>query len=87
MSYNAKNYTEQGGARTVIGGEIDIVTGGALKIAGVAVTKTAAQLNELPIVEQTAVGDIAADAVDAAQNTKINAILAALRAANIIADA
>ena len=28
------NYNEQGGARTVIGGEIDIVAGGALKVAG-----------------------------------------------------
>ena len=31
---NVSNYKEQGGARTVIGGEIDIVSGGALKIAG-----------------------------------------------------
>lgn len=29
-----KNYTEQGGERSVIGGELDIVTGGLLKIAG-----------------------------------------------------
>jgi hypothetical protein len=34
MTANVSNYTEQGGARTVIGGEIDIVSGGALKIAG-----------------------------------------------------
>ena len=87
MSYNVKNYGEQGGARTVIGGEIDIVTGGALKIAGTAITKTATQINALPVVEQAAIEDIAGNAVDAAQNTKINAILAALRLANIIADA
>jgi hypothetical protein len=37
---NVANYNEQGGARTVIGGEIDIVSGGALKIAGA--DKTAA---------------------------------------------
>jgi hypothetical protein len=54
MSYNTSNYTEQGGARTVIGGsldvasggEIDIESGGALKIAGTAVSATAAELNE-----------------------------------------
>ena len=34
MSANVPNYTEQGGARTVIGGELDIVAGGALKVAG-----------------------------------------------------
>ena len=34
MTANVSNYNEQGGARTVIGGEIDIVSGGALKVAG-----------------------------------------------------
>jgi hypothetical protein len=33
-SADVLNYNEQGGARTVIGGEIDIVSGGALKVAG-----------------------------------------------------
>lgn len=45
MSYNVKNYIEQGAERTVIGGEIDIT--GALKLDGVEVTATAAQLNKL----------------------------------------
>lgn len=31
MSYNTKNYTEQGGARTVIGGEIEILAGAKIK--------------------------------------------------------
>lgn len=31
---NTPNHTEPGGARTVIGGEIDIISGGALKVAG-----------------------------------------------------
>lgn len=39
------NYTEQGGAKTVIGGEIDVT--GTLKKASVAVTATAAELNAL----------------------------------------
>ncbi len=43
MSYNTSNYTEQGGARTVIGGEIDVT--GDLKIDAVAVTATADELN------------------------------------------
>ena len=93
-----KNYTEQGGARTVIGGEIDVITGGAVKIAGTAITKTAAEINALPIVEQDAEADAKADyttgdldieaeiiAAINATNTKINAILAKLVLANIIA--
>lgn len=35
-AFNTLNYSEQGGARQVIGGEIDIVAGGALKMSGVA---------------------------------------------------
>lgn len=35
MSYNTKNYTEQGGEKTVIGGELAIITGG--KITGLPV--------------------------------------------------
>ena len=34
--YNTPNYTEQGGAKTVIGGEIDVT--GTLKLDGGAVT-------------------------------------------------
>lgn len=41
MVANVLNYDEQGGARTVIGGEIDIVSGGALKVAGVDITAVA----------------------------------------------
>ena len=67
--YNTANYTEQGGARTVIGGEIDVVTGGALKLAGTAITKTAAELNALPIVEQALVAAMAVTAADAAAAT------------------
>lgn len=59
---NVSNYTEQGGERTVIGGsldvvsgaEVDIESGGALKIAGVAVSAGAAELNILDGVTATA---------------------------------
>lgn len=55
MSYNTKNYTEQGGDRQVVasggsldvqsGGEIDIESGGSLKLAGTAINATAAEIN------------------------------------------
>lgn len=44
-AFNTLNYEEQGGARLVIGGEIDIVTGGKLKINGVDVTSGAGGSN------------------------------------------
>jgi hypothetical protein len=85
MAYEqTKNYEEQGGARTVIGGELDIVAGGTLKIAGTAITQTAAQLNALPVVAQAAEADLAGGADLPTTVTKINAILAKLRLANII---
>lgn len=51
--YSTANYKEQGGARWVIGGsldvasggEFDVESGGTLKIAGTAVTASAADLN------------------------------------------
>ena len=54
---NVDNYTEQGGARTVIGGSIDVVSGGDLdlesgstfKIAGATVSATAAELDQTHI--------------------------------------
>ena len=57
IAQNVSNYNEQGGARTVVGGSIDIISGGeidveaggALKIAGTAATASAAELNYLDI--------------------------------------
>ena len=65
MTQNTDNYTEQGGARTVIGGSLDVVSGGeldiesggALKIDGVAVTATAAEINAGTIAGILATGD------------------------------
>jgi hypothetical protein len=45
MSYNTKNYTEQGAERTVIGGEIDIVNDGKLKFKGFEYRHDAAHLS------------------------------------------
>lgn len=52
MSYNTSNYTEQGGARDVIGGsldvasggEIDVESGGTFKVAGTDITADLAAL-------------------------------------------
>jgi len=98
-NHNVKNYIEQGGERTVIGGELDVVTGGSLKLAGTAIAKTAAQINALPVVEQAAEADTKADYAAADTGSaediaaclnviagKINATLAKLRLANIIAE-
>ena len=46
-SYGTKNYEESGGEKWVVGGILDIITGGFFKIAGVVVSATAAQLNLL----------------------------------------
>lgn len=62
LAQNVSNYNEQGGARTVIGGSLDVVSGGdldiesggALKIAGTAVTSSAGELNAMDGVTSTA---------------------------------
>lgn len=54
---NVSNYVEQGGARTVIrgsldvasGGDLDIESGAALKLGGTQVTASAAQLNRTAV--------------------------------------
>lgn len=68
---NVKNFTEQGGARTVIGGELRITTGGKI------VPNSG--------VQATAIVDVTGGStVDAEARTAINAVLAALRGAGII---
>lgn len=56
MTYQPKVYREQGGNKLVVasGGEVDIEAGGAIKIAGVQVTPSAAELNILVGVTKTA---------------------------------
>lgn len=73
MSYNTSNYTEQGGARDVIGGSLDVVSGGeldiesgaSLKLAGTAIAATAAEINQVAdisarVQELTASGAVTA---------------------------
>lgn len=69
---NVKNYTEQGGEKTVIGGELVIASGGKLK------------LGETELKQGAAVADAAGDAPTAAE---FKALLDSLRAAGVIASA
>lgn len=73
--YNTKNYTEQGGEKTVIGGEIDF---------------TGATITGFPEATATAEGtvkmaaNIAVAAGAAPTKTEYDALLAALKAAGIM---
>lgn len=69
MSYNAKNYVEQGGEKTVIDGELAIGATGKISKAGT-------QANHI--------ADIANDANGTVIATAVNAILAALEGVGIL---
>lgn len=74
MSYNAKNYTEQGGEKTVIGGTLEI--SGTLEI------KEGATISGLPKAETQA--DSTAEDISSLV-TDFNALLTKLKAAGFIA--
>ncbi|TDT71534.1 head fiber protein [Hypnocyclicus thermotrophus] len=74
MSYNAKNYTEQGGEKTVIGGTLEI--SGTLEI------KEGAAISGLPKAEMQA--DSTAEDISSLV-TDFNALLTKLKAAGFIA--
>ena len=59
-SYNTKVYVQQGGDRMVVasGGELDVESGGAFKIAGVAVTVGAAELNRIRTINLAAASQV-----------------------------
>lgn len=71
MGYNTKNYTEQGGDKTVIGGELEIIGEGKLTFDGVVLKPAEVQANS-----------IAADA--AGLVTDFNGLLAKLKAAGLM---
>lgn len=75
---NVSNYKEQGGAVTVIGGELRIAAGGSITEGG-----TQAEA----IADLTAIsgGESPTEAEHNAVRTAVNGILAALRGAGIIA--
>lgn len=70
---NVKNYTEQGGETTVIGGALDIAAGGKLTFAGTELKAAAFQANS----EATTIAGLVAD---------FNALLAKLIAAGLMAE-
>lgn len=66
---NVKNYIEQGGEKTVIGGELNIASGGKI-------TKDGTQANHI--------ADIGNDATGTQIATAVNSILAALEGVGIL---
>lgn len=81
-THNTKNYTEQGGEKTVIGGTLDVASGGVVSGAGT----QASHITDAKTDYTT--GDLDAESeIIAAFNTtngKINSILAALEAVGIL---
>ncbi len=71
---NVKNFTEQGGETTVIGGVLDIAAGGKLTFTGTELKPAAFQANS----EATTIAGLVAD---------FNALLAKLIAAGLMAEA
>ena len=69
---NVKNYTEQGGGKTVIGGELEITAGGKLTFEGTELKPAAVQVDS----EATTIAGTVAD---------LNALLAKLKAAGLMA--
>lgn len=61
MSYNSKNYTEQGGEKTVIGGTLEIAEGASVT----GLTSTAAPASEAALGGVKAVSKGAGDTVEA----------------------
>ena len=90
MSYNAKNYVEQGGDVTVIGGELNVAAGGKITKAGtqanhiadVAVTATLTGVDTGTDMTAAQAATIVTD-LNAAK-TAINAILKALEDVGIL---
>lgn len=71
MSHNTKNYTEQGGDKTVIGGELSITAEGKLTFDGSEVSPAAFQANSVATDVEGLVADF-------------NALLTKLRAAGLM---
>jgi hypothetical protein len=93
MSYNSKNYTAQGGDKTVIGGEIEILAGGKIKVAnGATVEGLQKDAYTLPVATTAKIGGVkmsASQADSVATDatglvTNFNALLAKLRTAGIL---
>lgn len=71
MGYNTKNYTEQGGDKTVIGGELAVTAEGKVTFDGTELKPAAVQSDSTAVD----VADLVAD---------FNALLAKLKAAGLM---
>jgi hypothetical protein len=71
MGYNTKNYTEQGGDKTVIGGELAVTAEGKITFDGAELRPAAVQADSTAVD----VADLVAD---------FNALLAKLKAAGLM---
>jgi hypothetical protein len=71
MGYNTKNYTEQGGDKTVIGGELAVTEDGKITFNGAVLKPAALQTNSTAVD----VADLVSD---------FNALLAKLKAAGLM---
>ncbi|EMW5510601.1 TPA: Head fiber protein [Enterococcus faecalis] len=74
MGYNAKNYTEQGGEKTVIGGELVIEEGA--KVTGLPSSSNEKMVNQSDSTAET-VEDLVAD---------FNALLSKLKTSGYMSD-
>ena len=81
MSYNAKNYTEQGGEKTVIGGTLEFEEGAAVTGLPAATKTTRGGILAVDNLEDCAATDVAG--INAFINTYL---LARLRSAGILKD-
>ena len=90
MSYNAKNYVEQGGDVTVIGGELNVAAGGKITAAGTQANHIADVAITTDLTGVATGTDMTADQAAAivadfnSIKTKMNAILAALEGVGIL---
>lgn len=83
MSYNASNYTEQGGAVTVIGGELRIASGATITAAGT----QAAHIADASVAHalNSTFSDVEVETALNALGTKINALIAVIEGAGLTA--
>jgi uncharacterized protein YegP (UPF0339 family) len=93
MSHNTKNYKEPGGDKIVVGGEIEIIAGGKLKVSdGALVEGLQTEGYTLPSATEEAIGGVkkAASQADSTAatvddlKTAFNGLLAKLRTAGIL---
>ncbi len=84
MSYIARNYTEQGGAVTHIGGTLVIEEGAVTRIGGKLVVEEGAEIEGIPGMTQADHQSDSTATTVAALKEDLNALLSKLKAAGIM---